>query len=75
MAVMHSEILLVDGLTRRLFSWHCQPGITIATPYCFTKDLGLQSERIVRLASSDIRATVVTESGKITTFYDRPLQS
>ena len=75
MAVMHSEILLVDGLTWQLFSWPCLPGITIATPYCLTKDLGLQSERIVQLASSDIRATVVTESGKMTTFYDQLLQS
>ena len=75
MAVMHSEILLVDGLTRQLFSWSCQPGITTATPHCLTRELGLHGERIVQLASSEIRATVVTESGKIITFYDRLLQS
>ena len=75
MAVMHSEILLVDGLTRQLFSWSCEPGITIATSHRLTQELGLQKERIVKLGSSDVRATVVTESGKMATFYDQVLQS
>ena len=74
MAVMHSEILLVDGLSRQLFSWSCEQGVTIATPHHLTKELGLQGERVVQLASSDIRVTVVTESGKMATFYDRLLQ-
>ena len=75
MAVMHSDILLVDGSTGQLFSWSCEPGVTIATPHHLTKELGLQDEHIMQLASSDVRATVVTESGKMTTFYDRLLQS
>ena len=75
MAVMHSEILLVDGLTRQLFSWSCEPGVTIATPHRLTMELGLQGEHIVTLGSSDVRATVATESGKMATFYDHLLQS
>ena len=75
MAAMHSDILLVDESTRQLFSWSCEPSSTIATPHPFTQELGLQGECIMQVASSDIRATVVTESGKITTFYDRLLLS
>ena len=75
MAVMHSEVLLVDEVTHQLFSWSCEPGVTVATPHHLTKELGLQDERIMQLGSSDVRATVVTDSGKIATFYDQLFQS
>lgn len=75
MAVMHSEILLVDRSTRQLYSWSCEPGVTTATPHHLTKELGLQGEYIIQLASSDIRVSVMTKNGKIATFYDRLLQS
>ena len=75
MAVMHSEILLVDRSTWQLYSWSCEPGATIAIPHHFTKELNLQGECIVQIASSDIRVTVVTKSGKIATFYDQLLRS
>ena len=74
MAVMHSEVVLVDELAHQLFSWSCEPGATVATPHPLTKELGLQDERIMQLGSSDVRTTVVTDSGKIATFYDQLLQ-
>ena len=43
-------------------------------PHHLVKELGLEGERVLLVESSDIRATVVTESGKIATFYDKLLR-
>ena len=81
MAVLHSEILLVSAESRQLYSWRCsdhtlssssrQPAVV---PHPLREELGLSSERIALLASSDVRATVVTETGKVATFYDALLR-
>jgi len=75
MAVMHSEILLVDRSTQQLYSKCCKPYATIATLYHLIKKLNLQGEHIVQIASCDIRVAVVTRSGKIATINDQLLQS
>jgi len=75
MAAMHSEILLVDQSTRQLYRWSCEQGVTIATPHPLIKELGLTGEHIIHLASSAVRATMVTRSKKIATFHDHILQS
>lgn len=73
MAAMHSEILLVTAEDRTLYSWSCDGHMT-PKPHPLTKDLGLEEERVLLVECSDIRATVVTESGKIATFYDKLLR-
>jgi len=75
MAVMHSEILLVDQSAGQLYSWSCEQGVTVATPHSLIKELGLTGEYIVQLSSSAVRATMVTRSNKMATFHDRLLQS
>jgi len=75
MVAMHSEILLVDRSAGQLYSWSCEQGVTTATPHPLIKELGLTDEHIVQLASSSVRATIVTRSNKIATFHDRLLQS
>ena len=80
MAVLHSEILLVSAESRQLYSWSCsdhapsssrQPALV---PHPLIEELGLSSERIALLESSDVRATIVTEEGKVATFYDALLR-
>ena len=80
MAVLHSEILLVSAESRQLYSWSCsdhtpsssrQPSLV---PHPLSDELGLSSERIALLESSDVRATVITETGKVATFYDALLR-
>ena len=73
MAAMHSEILLVTAEGRTLYSWPCT-GHTCPEPHPLLKELELEGERISLLECSDVRATVVTESGKIATFYDKLLR-
>ena len=81
MAVLHSEILLVSAESRRLYSWSCSDHTPSASsrqpslvPHPLSDELGLSSERIALVESSDVRATVVTETGKVATFYDALLR-
>lgn len=73
MAAMHSEILLVSSGGRQLYSWACG-GDPTPKPHPLRQELGLEGERIALMEASDIRATVVTETGKIATFYDALLR-
>ena len=75
MATLHSEILLVSAGSRQLYSWSCDGTSPSPTPHPLTGDLRLTGERIAVLGSSDVRATIVTESGKVATFYDSLLRS
>ena len=70
MAAMHSEILLVNAGSRQLYSWSCDGNSPSPSLHPLTDELGLTNERISIVASSDVRATVVTESGRVATFYD-----
>ena len=73
-AALHSEILLVSSATKQLYSWSCEEGgVVSAKPHPLAEELGLTGERVVLVASSDVRASLVTESGKMCTFYDRLL--
>ena len=80
MAVLHSEILLVSAESRQLYSWSCSDHThsssrrPVLVPHPLNEELGLSSERIALLESSDVRATVVTETGKVVTFYDALLR-
>ncbi len=69
MAAMHSEILLVSSEGRQLYSWACGSDPS-PRPHPLSEELELEGERISLMEASDIRATVVTETGKIATFYD-----
>ena len=69
-AALHSEILLVGAVTGQLYSWPCDDGVVNPRLHPFTDELGLAKERIAVLAASDIRASVVTMSGMVATFYD-----
>ena len=79
MAVLHSEILLVSAESRKLYSWSCSdhpfssryPDLE---PHPLVEELGLSSEKVALVVSSDVRATVVTESGRVATFYDALLR-
>lgn len=73
MAALHSEILLVSSDERTLYSWSCEEGSS-PMPHPLTQSLGLTGERISLLAAGEVRATLVTESGKVATFYDRLLR-
>ena len=73
-AALHSEILLVSRCSRQLYSWPCREGDSTPRPHPLSKELGLDSESISLLESSDCRATVVTYSGKVATFYDSLLR-
>ena len=74
MAAMHSEILLVSSDERRLYSWASSGGDPSPKPHPLWEELGLEGERVCLLEASDIRATLVTESGKVATFYDSLLR-
>ncbi len=73
-AALHSEILLVSTDRRQLYSWPCDESAVSPVYHPLTKELGLSGEQVALLASSDVRATVVTESGKVATFYDALLR-
>ncbi len=72
MAVLHSEVLLVDS-DGKLHSWRCD-GVSGVTPHPLTESLGLTEERVRLVESGGIRATVVTETGRVATFYDSLLR-
>jgi hypothetical protein len=72
-AAMHSEILLVSSGSRQLYSWTCASDPSIK-PHPLSKELGLLGERISLVEANDIRATLVTESGKVASFYDALLR-
>lgn len=73
-AALHSEILLVGGATGQLYSWPCGVGVVNPQPHPLNGELELVDDRIVLLSSSEIRASLVTESGRIATFYDQMLR-
>lgn len=72
MAVLHSEVLLVDS-DGQLRSWRCD-GVSCVTPHPLTESLGLAEERVRLVESGGVRATVVTEKGRVATFYDSLLR-
>ena len=79
MAVLHSEILLVSADSRQLYSWSCSDHTSSSRcsalePHPLTEELVLSNERVALVESSEVRATVVTESGKVATFYDALLR-
>lgn len=51
-------------------SWSCDVDSPMPKPHPLNKELGLLDEAISLLQSSECRATVVTVSGKLATFYD-----
>lgn len=64
----------MGGASGQLYSWPCDEGVVNPQPHPLTGELGLASERISFLSSSDIRASIVTESGGVATFYDQLLR-
>ena len=74
-AVTHSEVLLVSAGSGLLYSWPCEEGVVSAKPHPLNAELGLKGERVTLLTSSEIRVSMVTESGKVATFYDPLLRS
>ena len=73
MTALHSEILLVDADDQQLYSWPCSDmkSSSALQPHPLSPELGLcGEEKVALMGSSDIRATIVTESGKVATFYD-----
>ena len=69
-AALHSEILLVGAGTGSLYSWPCRKGVVNPQQHSLRKELGLTQERIIKISSSGIRCSLVTESGTVATFYD-----
>ena len=72
MAMLHSEILLVDS-EGKLCSWRCD-SVTGVTAHPLTASLGLTGERVRLVESGGVRASIVTETGKVATFYDSLLR-
>lgn len=64
----------MDAADRQLYSWSCDPLVSSPSPHTFAEALGLSEEKIALVESSDVRACVVTQSGKIATFYDKLLR-
>ena len=64
----------MDDLNRQLYSWPCDSLTSSPSPHAFAEALGLCGERIALLESSDVRACVVTERGKVATLYDKLLR-
>lgn len=69
-AALHSEILLVGTGTGRLYSWPCRKGVVNPKPHPLEEELGLKNKKIVKISSSEVRCSLVTECGGIATFYD-----
>lgn len=68
----HSEALLVTKDTGVLYQWSSDHDS--ARPYPLTDQLKLVHGGIQLLKSSDIRTTLVLDTGEIATFYDPLLQ-
>jgi len=73
MSSLHSEVLLVSAEDRTLYSWSCTSDAT-PKPHPLLRELGLEGEKVSLLESSEVRATVVTETGMVATFYDELLR-
>jgi E3 ubiquitin-protein ligase EDD1 len=71
---LHSEFLLVGATTGQLYSWPCEEGVAKIQPHPLTDQLELTNERISLISSSEIRVSLVTESGGVVTFYDQLLR-
>ena len=67
---LHSEILLVGAGTGRLYSWPCKIGVVNPKPHPLMNELGLTETRIVKISSSEIRCSLITDNGGVVTFYD-----
>ena len=65
---------MVDSASRQLYAWPCDPHVMSPGPHALSEALGLCNERIALLESSDVRACVVTESGRVATLYDKLLR-
>ena len=79
-SALHSEFLLVSKRDRKLWSWPIprqqKPVLSEyarAVMHPRADDLGLNDERISIIDSSIIRSSLITESGKLCTFYDSVL--
>ena len=66
---LKSELLAVDekGV---LYSWSWDKPLPPTTPHPRLAEIGLQGERIKLLSSKLIRASAVTDSGKVATWLD-----
>ena len=73
-STLHSEILLVGAATGRLYTWSCKDGVINPQPHPLEEELGLVNEKIVKISSCAVRASLVTESGGVVTFYDSLLR-
>ena len=69
-AALHSEILLVGAGTGKLYTWPCRKGVVNPQPHPMMDELGLSQERIIKIGSSEVRCSLVTEFGGVATFYD-----
>ena len=58
-----------------VFSWECHDAESSnPKPHPLNEQLGLSTEAISMVQSSDCRVTVATVSGKLATFYDNLLR-
>ena len=66
---MASALLLVsrDGV---LYEWGWSQPISDIKPFTRQSHFALDNERISKLACSDLRCTILTESGRLCTFLD-----
>ena len=65
-----SELLAIDE-QGQLYGWPWDDPIPPNKPHPRSAELGLEQETIKLLSGKVLRATVVTESGKIVTWLDR----
>lgn len=77
-AAMYSELVAI-GVNGQLYQWKWsenEPYVHPVNPIIHhpkTISLGLINEKIVKLATSNVRATAATESGKVCTWVDEAL--
>lgn len=61
---LYSDLLAVD-VTGRLHTWAWQSHLPHALPLALERELGLEGEKIRLIAGRVLRASVITESGKV----------
>ena len=61
---MYSDLLAVD-VSGRLHTWAWQSHLPHPLPLALERELGLEGEKIRLIASRVLRASVITESGKV----------
>ena len=74
-AALHSEFLLIERDSRKLYSWPCtEADSSLAVIHPLTGVMWTEDEEVSIFGACQVRATVVMKSGKITTFYDQILR-